>query len=31
MPPRSKKYLRDILDAALLIRQFTDGMTLADY
>ncbi len=31
MPPRSNKYLRDILDAALLIRRFTEGMTLADY
>ena len=31
MPPRSQKYLRDILDAALLVRQFTDGKTLADY
>ncbi len=31
MPPRSKRYLQDILDAAQLIRRFTDGKTLAEY
>ena len=31
MRPRSRKYLRDILDAARLVTSFTTGMTYADY
>ena len=31
MPPKAKMYLRDILDAALLVRRFTEGKTFADY
>ena len=31
MRPRANKYLRDILDAALLVTQFADGKDLADY
>lgn len=27
MPPRSKKFLRDISDSVLLIRDFTDGIS----
>ena len=28
---RAKKYLRDILDAALLVTRFTEGKTLAEF
>jgi uncharacterized protein with HEPN domain len=31
MPPRTGKYLQDILDAARLIRRFTSGQTFAEY
>ena len=31
MRPRANKYLHDILDAALLVRRFTEGKTFADY
>lgn len=31
MRPRANKYLRDILDAALLVTQFADGKSFAEY
>ena len=31
MRPRANKYLRDILDASLLVTQFADGKSFADY
>ena len=31
MPPSARKYLQDILDAALLIRRFAFGKTFAEY
>lgn len=31
MRPRANKYLRDILDAALLVTQFADGKGFAEY